>query len=210
MKKSLVVNWQILKNKDDFDSLINKILFEKYDELEIFSCFMTNGFEFKKMKKFLKKYKNQFKKITFSKPILQGSKNLKKFADFLIDEYQLQKNKNYILVGHGTEKSKNRSYFKLKKILQKKGFLKVEIGMLKGKGSLTKNYLLKLQKKYGDNKKFFVIPLFLENKNHLKNDVFGISENSFVSILKKNGFSTENFEKSLCENQKFVEEFLKA
>lgn len=209
MKKSLVVNWQILKNKDDFDSLINKILFEKYDELEIFSCFMTNGFEFKKMKKFLKKYKNQFKKITFSKPILQGSKNLKKFADFLIDEYQLQKNKNYILVGHGTEKSKNRSYFKLKKILQKKGFLKVEIGMLKGKGSLTKNYLLKLQKKYGDNKKFFVIPLFLENKNHLKNDVFGISENSFVSILKKNGFSTENFEKSLCENQKFVEEFLK-
>lgn len=209
MKKSLVVNCQILKRKDDFDSLINKILLEKYDELEIFSCFMTNGFEFKKMKKILKKYKNQFKKITFSKPILQTSKNLKKIAGFLIDEYQLQKNKNYILVGHGTEKSKNKSYFKLKKILQKKGFFYVEIGMLKGKGSLTKSYLLKLQKKYVDNKKFFILPLFLENKNHLKNDVFGISENSFVSILKENGFLTENFEKSLCENQKFVEEFLK-
>lgn len=210
MKKSLVVNWQILKNKDDFDSLINKILLEKYDELEIFSCFMTNGFEFKKMKNFLKEYKNQFKKITFSKPILQSSKNIKRFADFLTDEYQLQKNKNYILVGHGSKKSKNRPYFKLKKILQKKGFFNVEIGMLVGKGSLTKNYLLKLQEKHSDDKSFFVIPLFLENKNHLKNDVFGISEDSFVSTLKKNGFSTENFEKSLCENQKFVEEFLKA
>lgn len=209
MKKSLIVNWQTLKNKDNFDSLINKILLEKYDELEIFFFFMTNGFEFKKMKKFLKKYKNQFKKITFTKPILQGSKNLKKFANFLINEYQLQKNKNYILVGHGTKNSKNRSYFKIKKILQKKEFSNIEIGMLQGKGSLTKKYLLKLQKKYSD-KNFFVIPLFLENKNHLKNDIFGTSESSFVSILQKNGFSTKNFEKSLCENQKFKNEFLKA
>jgi len=199
--EELQVNYHLLHKKGDesLESILERLLQNGVKEIKIISVFMTKGFEFSKMKHRVLVYKDRFKKVHFSNPVLEGRRRINSFAAFLINEYNLDKFSNYIFVGHGLPDSKNREYFALEKALKKQGFGNAKVALLMGNGGNPElDYAAK---------KVTVIPLLISCGKHIKQDIFG-EEGSFCSDLESKGFEVEKRIVSLDMSEIFVRKFL--
>jgi len=198
----LKVNYHLLQKKgeESLKAVLEKLLKQGVKELRIISVFMTEGFEFSRMKNRVLAYKDRFKKISFSNPVLKGRGRINAFAAFLINEYGLDCDANYIFVGHGLPDSKNKEYFVLEKALRKKGFKNARVALLMGKsGNPELDFT---------EKKVTVIPLLISCGKHIKQDIFG-EENSFCSDLESKGFEVDKKIYSLDMSEQFRHHFLK-
>jgi len=198
----LQVNYHLLQKKgeESLEAILEKFLEQGITELKIISVFMTKGFEFSRMKSRVLVYKDRFKKVVFSNPVLKGRRRIKAFAAFLINEYKLDKISNYIFVGHGLPDSKNKEYFVLEKALKNQGYGNAKVALLMGK---TSNVDFN-----ASNKKVTVIPLLISCGKHIKQDIFG-KENSFCADLENKGFEVEKQIVSLDMSEQFRNQFLK-
>lgn len=197
----LKVNYHLLQKKgtESLEAILENLLQQGEIELKIISVFMTKGFEFTRMKNRVLVYKHKFKKISFSNPVLKGRERISFFATFLINEYGLDSDANYIFVGHGLPDSKNKEYFVLEKALRRKGLKNAKVALLMGKTS-SKELM-------STEKKVTVIPLLISCGKHIKEDIFG-EENSFCSELENKGFEVEKKIVSLDMSERFSKEFL--
>ncbi len=204
----LTVDYHLLQKKgeESLEAVLEQLLEQGVEELKIVSVFMTRGFEYSRMRKRVLACKRKFKKLMISDPVLKGRKKISSFADFLIDEYKIDKNANYIFVGHGLPESKNREYFLLEKFLKKKGWPNARIFMLKGKSGSLEDF----EKTAAGQgvKTVTVIPLLIGCGKHIKEDIFG-EENSFCADLESRGFQVEKRIVSLGMSERFKVNFLR-
>ena len=199
----LKVDYNLLHLKEGgLEAKLEQLVQQQVKELNVISVFMTEGFEYSQMRERVLRYKSWFKKVWFSAPILKGRRRVRSFAVFLISEYVLDKEREYIFVGHGLPDSKNREYFLLGKYLKKLGYGNAKVFLLKGKSGnlkeLCKNEL---------EKKVTVIPLLISCGKHIKEDIFG-GKNSFCLELENLGFEVEKRIVSLDMSERFCKEFL--
>ena len=202
MKVRLPINYHLLQKtgRDSLEEKLNQFLIQGYDELEVVSVFMTSGFEFSRMKRRVRSFKNQFKKISFTKPVLYGRKKTIAFADFLIEEYNLNDYDNYVFVGHGLPGSGNYEYRRLLGVFRRRGFTNVQVAMLKGRSWLDVTLL-------AERGVATVIPLLISCGKHVREDILGEKE-SFCSALEDRGISVVRKCTSLDMSGRFEREFL--
>lgn len=200
----LKVDYKLLHNKgkDGLEAKLEQLVQQKVTELAVIPVFMTEGFEYSKMRERVLLYKPRFKKVCFFAPVLKGRKRIRAFAAFLINEYALDKERVYIFVGHGLPESKNREYFLLEKYLKKLGYGNTKVFLLKGKSGNLEELCSNVPEK-----KVTVIPLLISCGKHIKEDIFG-EENSFCSELENLGFEVEKRIVSLDMSERFRKEFL--
>jgi len=174
----IVADYKLLSipkdNEESLENLIQKGIENNERELNIKALFMVKGYEYKSLLERSQIYVKKFDSFFISNPILGSEDDIIKFTDFLISSYNLSKDKEYLFVGHGSEKYSNEEYFLLQNILIEKGFSNVKISVLKGNGSIS-DYLRVLTDKVKD-KEINIYPLFINAGVHLKKDMLDYCE----------------------------------
>ena len=169
-----------------------------YREVYIQPLHIIEGSEYLSILKTIKEYNYSFSKLTLGKVIMGNNKEeLIKGCNLIVDamEKELDKDKNLVLVGHGSRTIDVESYNYLKDTFIEKGFKKVFLGTLEGENK--KDNILK-ELLYNDIEEVSIVPILMLPGNHIVRDIFGES-NSWQSLFIENNIKVNEVKKSLLE-----------
>lgn len=171
------------------------------ETLFVNAVFMVEGHEYNQMKKRVSAFADSFSSITYTPAILGNSEKIRNFARFILNQYEIQKNVEYLFVGHGSKNSENLPYSELQKVFVDSGFSNVKVAVLKGSGNLE-DYL-KILKDGKNDGKIEAYPLLINVGEHIKKDVA-----EFCQSVRENGFEVDYHPFPLSQSSKFKEFFL--
>lgn len=172
---------------------------EKYKEIYIQPLHIISGSEYLHINKALEEYKDKFSKIYIGDVLIEESgKNFLKGSNAIyeaVNKNFKNKDSNIILVGHGSKKTKDNKYEKLKEKFIKEGFNNTYIGTLEGE-----NQKEEVLKKVLENKikEVYLIPILMLPGKHIFNDIIG-EYNSWKTLLEDNNIKVNYIEKSLLQ-----------
>ncbi len=129
------------------------------------------------------------------KPLLYSEEDYKSIVEGL-NIGTLDDNEALVFMGHGTDHESDKAYEKLEQFYRSKGMEKVYIGTVEGCKTID-NILDKLKKT--NIEKVKLMPFMLVAGDHAINDMASDEDDSWKSILEKNGFQVEISLKGLGE-----------
>ncbi|MGL5870643.1 sirohydrochlorin cobaltochelatase [Clostridium chrysemydis] len=149
------------------------------------------------------RFKENFSDIKVGRPILyfQGTKEAPDdYSLFINSIKEIIKDKNTVLFGHGTSHYATSAYGCIQAVLQDEGLDNVYVGTVEGYPSLE-NVINRIKK---DNvKDIMLLPLMVVCGDHVLNDMASDEEDSWKTILEKEGFNVSLFLKGLGEIEGF-------
>ena len=185
-------NYLILDQKEALDTLRNK----GFNDIVTMSLHILNGVEYRKLN-------DKYGKI--SEPLLFLEEDYEKIVEN--NEFNDTKgNDAIIFVGHGSEDVSDKNYEKLQKKYEKAGKSNIFIGTIEGKIQIL-DILKKLQNT--NFKKILLKPFLIVAGKHVKKDIMSDNENSWKTILSKNGYTVETELIGIGEYQFIQEMFMK-
>lgn len=195
---SIMIRKKLLKQGieiDDVKMAIEKIKALNYDELLVVSLHIIEGFEYEKILKSVYEFKDDFNKITVTKPMLSQEEDYYKMAK-LLDSLYSNIDMPIILMGHGSDHKNDISYEKLQIQLDKVNENKYYMATVEGKITID-DIIEKLETL--SIKKVALTPFMLVCGDHANNDMAGDEEDSWTNILKEKGISPNPILKGLGE-----------
>lgn len=195
-----------LKERDNMDVDTVELALEKmkkdgFSEVIIQPLHIMPGEEYDEVLEMVEKYAKDksFDKLIVGRPILYREEDYRIAIDALKNQMpELKKDEAVILMGHGSPHPANSSYSQLQFMLQESGYKNVYVGTVEG-FPLLDNIIPKL--KSDGIKKVTLMPFMLVAGDHANNDMAGDEDDSWKSILKKNGFEVEIYLHGLGENK---------
>lgn len=185
---------------------LNKLKEEGFEEVIVQPLHIIPGEEYDFVKNVVEAFKKEqtFKRISLGRPALFFKGDEEKIPDdysIFIEalKEQIPQNEAVVLMGHGSNHPSNAVYSCLQCVLEDKGLNDVLIGTIEGYPSLD-HVANKLKKK--NIQKVTLMPLLLVAGDHAINDMSGEEEDSWRSILLKEGFEVDIFMHGLGENSK--------
>lgn len=194
---------KIIRTRDnivinDLQTTIKLLKNKNYENIIFQPTYIINGYEFENMRDTIIKHIKDFKSIHIGSPLLTTIDDYDIFIDEAIKEFNITNNNIYIFVGHGTLHHANATYMALERKFNDRGYVNVFIGTIKCYPSID-TVLKNLQSL--NRKKVILIPLLFVAGDHVTNDIFGDEDNSWKSILKRNGYEVDLISKGLGEYQ---------
>lgn len=142
--------------------------------------------------------------IKIGKPLLYDDEDYEKAVDALSLE-DVNTNTAVVLMGHGTDHETDISYEKLEKTFRDKGHENLHIATLEGKVTLE-DVVHKLKDKGVE--RVILRPFMLVAGGHAVNNMASDEEDSWKSILKKEGFTVETIVEGLGQLEGMQDIFL--
>ncbi len=202
---------KILKEKnnmdiDDVEGALIKMKNDGFSEIVVQSLHVIPGEEYQeKILKITDKFKNSFKKIDVGRPILNDIADYEIAAKALKEQIQeLKKEQAVILMGHGTHHPANACYSCLQTILDEQ-IQNIYIGTVEGYPELD-DIIPKLKAK--NIKEVTLMPYMIVAGDHAKNDMAGDEDDSWKTILEKEGFKVCCHLHGLGENSAYQNIFV--
>ncbi|CAH2212031.1 sirohydrochlorin cobaltochelatase [Tepidibacter aestuarii] len=184
---------------DDPTQALDKLKEEGFSEVVVQSLHVMNGAEYDDLAEVVNQYKDDFDKIKMGSPLLTSVQDYKDLAEALKTQIgELKDNEAIVFMGHGTHHYANATYACLDYVLEDMG-INAYVGTVEGYPELD-NVINKLNK--NNIEKVTLMPLMLVAGDHANNDMAGDEEDSWKSILKKEGFVVETYLHGLGENEK--------
>lgn len=190
---------------DNPEEALERLYKEGFSEVVVQPLHIIPGEEYDYISNVVDTYriKNSFKNITLGRPLLYL-----KGEDIIPDDYsimvkalkaQIADNENVIFMGHGTNHHANAVYSCLQAVLRDNGLDNVFIGTIEGYPTINNviNYL-----KEKEIKQITLMPLLLVAGDHVINDMASDQEDSWKSILEREGFKVKIYLHGLGENAK--------
>lgn len=132
-----------------------------------------------------------FDELELGEPFLNGVKDCERMADILLERFAAQlkdKDTAIILMGHGTpEHPAHALYSQLQFSLDAKAYGRFFVGTVEAAPKIE-DVLVRL-KRHPEIKKLVLSPLMIVAGDHANNDLAGSDEDSWLSILKREGYS---------------------
>ena len=142
-------------------------------------------------------YRDDFKKILYSTPLLTTTEDNEAVLRALKAEHaDITDDEALIFMGHGSTHTTNAVYAALDYMCKDLGFDNIHIGTVEGYPELDNVMNLIKDKGY---KKLRLAPLMLVAGDHANNDLAGDEEDSWKSILEKEGYTVECVVRGLGE-----------
>lgn len=181
-------------------------LYEKgYKEVIVQTLHIINGEEFDKLKNQVRSFECKFEKLSLGKPLLTTIDDYKKTTNALkLQVPTLKENEAVVLMGHGTFHEAHSSYTCLNYMLEEAN-INAYVGTVEGYPELE-NVITRLRK--NNISKAILMPFMLVAGDHAINDMASDEEDSWKSILEKEGFDVEVYLKGLGENSKIQDIFV--
>lgn len=150
---------------------------ESCDEIFLVPLHILRGFEYEKLE--------AIEGVRVGKPLLETIDDIKEFARRVKFS---DKDTAMILMGHGTEHQVDWVYESLENAYHAIGYDKLFVGTVEGKRTIE-DIIPRLKEK--GIKKVVLRPLMLVAGDHAKNDMAGDEDDSWKSVLEREGFEVE-------------------
>lgn len=192
-----------LKNRDNLQidtvkEALEKLKEEGFKEIYVQPLHIIYGEEYDKIKNSTNEYRNSFEKLELGTPLLYNNEDYFEAVKAL--KTQLPKEQSVLLMAHGTAHKANSAYFQFEYVAKKMGLDKLLFASVEGY-PLIEDVLDDLKNK--KIKEVTLMPLMLVAGDHAKNDMASQDEDSWKSILEKEGFKVNTYLKGLGENENF-------
>ncbi|MBO5279151.1 MAG: sirohydrochlorin cobaltochelatase [Lachnospiraceae bacterium] len=176
---------------DNVEEALDRAVADGVRELAVQPTHLMNGYEYTDLAKALTDYMDKFDKIILGEPLLTSD------ADFdAVIKAITEKTVAYddgetavCFMGHGTEAASNGVYAKLQEKLAQGGYDNYYIGTVEAEPTLED--VTAALKTKGTYKKVVLEPLMVVAGDHANNDMAGEEEDSWKTILKKEGYEVE-------------------
>ncbi len=156
-------------------------------ELIVQPTHVMNGFEYDDLIAEIDKNRSKFDSVKIGSPLLTTDDDYSRVITAITDataEYD-DGNTAIVFMGHGTEHESNATYAKLQTKLTDAGKKNYCIGTVEAEPSIED--VIKFAKD-GGYKRVVLEPLMVVAGDHANNDMAGDEENSWKTILEKEGF----------------------
>lgn len=157
---------------------------------------IINGIEYEKMAEQLLPYKEKFQRLEIGAPLLSAVGDYHEAVQVIMEECGLMEEETLVLMGHGTEHHTNAVYPALDYAFWANGFPNVVVGTVEGFPEIDE-VLKKLKERNAG--KLLLMPFMIVAGDHAKNDMAGEEEDSWKSILEKEGYQVRVCLKGLGE-----------
>ena len=190
----------------NFNEALDKFYGQGISELIVLPLYIMPGGQYEGVKDVLEGYKEKFNSIKVAKPLLSGEKKDFENVILAMKDY-LPKDKEIILVGHGTKDKYHEFYKVLEDNFYEMGIKNIYVGTLEGYP--TSYDLVKILKEK-NIKDTFITPFLIVCGSHVNKDINGEeNKNSWKNIFKEAGFNVEVSLKSLGEYEKILDLYVK-
>lgn len=187
---------------DSPEEALNKLKKEGVSEVIIQPLHVMPGSEYDEIKKVVDKFTadKSFGKLVLGRPILYREKDYTAAIEALKDQLpKINEQQAVVLMGHGSPHPANSSYALFDYMLKEEGLKNVYVGTVEGTPELD-NVIRRLKE---DNiKEVTLMPFMVVAGDHANNDMAGDEDDSWKTILKKEGFKVNTYLHGLGENKK--------
>lgn len=182
---------------------LNKLRKQGFEEVIIQPLHIIPGIEYEKIFSVFKEYSSELEKIALGRPVLysvedyrEAVKALKSLKSQLPD---MKEDSAIVLMGHGTYHPSNAYYACLQSFLNDEK-INVYIGTVEGYPEI--DYIIP-KLKNENIKEVTLMPYMLVAGDHAVNDMVSNKEESWKSLLEKEGFIVNTYLHGLGENSDY-------
>lgn len=194
---------RILKNRDGIimdnpQEALTKLKNEGYTDIIVQPTHIINGEEAEYLEDEVSAFEDDFNSIKLGKSLLTSPQDYKNVVKALIKQMPYTTQDEAVLfMGHGTHHPGNSAYGMMNYVIKDMGLDNVYLGTVEGYPMLD-DVVVKLKEK--GYKKVILMPFMFVAGDHAKNDMAGDEEDSWKTILTKEGFEVETKLIGLGEN----------
>lgn len=159
---------------------------------------LMDGIEYNDVVDEIAKRAEGFEKVVVSKPLLSSDDDFNRVAEAIYQDTKAYDDGETAIcfMGHGTEAESNAVYAKMQETLKALGYNNIIIGTVEAAPTIDD---VVAAVKDGGYKKVVLQPLMVVAGDHANNDMAGDEEDSWKSILTKEGFEVNSVLKGLGE-----------
>ena len=168
---------------------------------------VINGIENDQMKADALSFKDQFASIVFGNPLLTTENDNQAVVKAVADEFQdMDSMTALVLMGHGTEHVANELYPEMDGLFKHFGYSNMHMGTVEGDFSIE-SFLDELKELHPAH--IHLAPFMIVAGDHATNDMSGEDDDSWKSILEREGYSVTCTLKGLGEIQAIRDIFIR-
>jgi len=191
-----------LKERDNIiidtpEEALSKMKDEGFTKVIVQPLHIIPGYEYEEVLAVVNNFKDFFEELTVGRPVLYGIEDYKQAVEALKQQLPaLGKDHAVVLMGHGSNHPANACYSCLQSVLNDEE-LNVFVGVVEGYPGID-NVIAKLKR--NNIKEVTLMPYMLVAGDHAINDMAGDEEDSWKSILEREGFVVNIYLHGLGEN----------
>ena len=192
---------------DNTTEALGKMKKAGFKEVIVQPLHIIPGVEYEKIKEAVESFKKDasFEKIVLGRPLLYQIKDYKIAVKALQKQIpKLNNNQAVVLMGHGTYHFSNACYACLQSVIDAEK-LNVFLATVEGYPELNDIIPRLKTKKITE---ITLMPYMLVAGDHAQNDMAGEEEDSWASVLKKEGFTVNIYLQGLGENPAYQDIYL--
>lgn len=202
VRKRIAVKENI--NIDDPAAALQKLADKGYEEVYVQSLHIIPGIEYGIVKQVVADYKDKFKKIAYTQPLLDSFEDFQNLVNFLKKQSaDLPSGQAMLWMGHGTSRSVFTTYACLDHML---AGTKSYVGAVESYPHIDGE--IKFLKR-DQISKVVLQPMMIVAGNHAHNDMASDDSHSWKSILKAQGIEAQPVLKGLGEYPEIQQMFVK-
>lgn len=196
----------ILEERDNIDVYNVEEAFaylkdNKFSDVVVQPTLVMNGAEYDEMMAVVEAERENFLDLKLGSPLLTHSSDYEVVVEGLRDEIEADitaDDEAVVFMGHGTHHFANATYAALEYYFHDAGLKNVFVGTVEGYPTID-NVIARLNE--NNIKKVTLYPFMLVAGDHASNDMAGDEEDSWKTILKKEGFEVETVLRGLGEDE---------
>ena len=189
---------------DNPSEALEKLYNAGYKEVVVQSLHIICGDEYNKLKDMVAQYEDKFDKISIGRPLLTYIDDYRETVEAVKKDLdKMDIDEAVVFMGHGTEHESHSSYPAIEYMFRDYG-INAFVGTVEGYPELEQ-VIKKLKNR--NIKTVDILPFMLVAGDHAINDMASDEEDSWKTILEKEGFNVKVHVKGLGENPYIQEKF---
>ena len=189
---------------DNPSEALEKLYNAGYQEVVVQSLHIICGDEYNKLKDMVAQYEDKFDKISIGRPLLTYIDDYRETVEAVKKDLdKMDIDEAVVFMGHGTEHESHASYPAIEYMFRDYG-INAFVGTVEGYPELEQ-VIKKLKNR--NIKTVDLLPFMLVAGDHAINDMASDEEDSWKTILEKEGFNVKVHVKGLGENPYIQEKF---
>nr|WP_295609868.1 sirohydrochlorin cobaltochelatase [uncultured Terrisporobacter sp.] len=189
---------------DNPSEALEKLYNAGYQEVVVQSLHIICGDEYNKLKDMVAQYEDKFDKISIGRPLLTYIDDYRETVEAVKKDLdKMDIDEAVVFMGHGTEHESHSSYPAIEYMFRDYG-INAFVGTVEGYPELEQ-VIKKLKNR--NIKTVDLLPFMLVAGDHAVNDMASDEEDSWKTILEKEGFNVKVHVKGLGENPYIQEKF---
>ena len=178
--------------------VLDKLVEEEYEEVLCQPTYIIGGIEVDKLTVILEEYRDRIPVIRTGKPLLTDEEDYETVCRAVMGElpHPLGEKEALVLMGHGSEHHANNTYFMFEDMMRDMGYERTFVGTVEGFPRL--DYIIRRLKR-NRIEDVILMPLLIVAGIHVREDLAGEEEDSWKSVIDREGFRSSVIMEGLGE-----------